>query len=122
MLWLGYHRISYIGGRQDTPISEGEFRDKVTRWAERTGHEVELLPVERDQTGSKFKRPILESAIKRIEAGEAAGLIVVRYNRLSRATASDTHLIVERVEAAGAKWTRPTSPTPTPPRAGWPET
>lgn len=96
--WLGYHRISRIGGRVDTPVSEREFQDKVTGFAERKGWEVELLPVEKDQTGSKLKRPILEAAIRRIEAGQAAGLIVVRYNRLSRATASDTHLIIERVE------------------------
>jgi DNA invertase Pin-like site-specific DNA recombinase len=96
--WLGYHRISRIGGRVDTPVSDGEFREKVTAFAERKGWEVELLPVEKDQTGSKLERPILEGAIRRIEARQAAGLIVVRYNRLSRATASDTHLIVERIE------------------------
>jgi site-specific DNA recombinase len=96
--WLGYHRISRIGGRVDTPVSDGEFREKVTAFAERKGWQVELLPVEKDQTGSKLERPILEDAIRRIEARQAAGLIVVRYNRLSRATASDTHLIVERIE------------------------
>jgi DNA invertase Pin-like site-specific DNA recombinase len=96
--WLGYHRISRIGGRVDTPVSDGEFRQKVTGFADRKGFDLELLPVEKDQTGSKFERPILEEAIRRIESGEAAGLIVVRYNRLSRATASDTHLIIERVE------------------------
>jgi site-specific DNA recombinase len=100
-LWLGYHRISRIGGRVDTPVSEREFRDKVTAFAEPKGWEVELLPVEKDQTGSKLDRPILEDAIRRIEAHQAVGLIVVRYNRLSRATASDTHLIVERIENGG---------------------
>lgn len=62
-----------------------------------------MLPVEKDQTGSKLKRPILDAAIRRIEAGAAAGLIVVRFNRLSRATVSDTHLIIERIEAAGGQ-------------------
>ena len=103
MLWLGYHRISYIGKRADTPVSEGEYREAVSRFAAANRYEVELLPVERDQTGSKLGRPILESAIKRIESGEAAGLSVVRWNRLSRATVSDTHLIVERIERAGGK-------------------
>jgi site-specific DNA recombinase len=103
MMWLGYHRISYIGKRADTPVSEAEYREKVERFAERNGLEVELLPVERDQTGSKLKRPILEAAIKRVERGAAAGLIVVRYNRLSRATASDTHLIIDRIAAASGR-------------------
>src|SRR5918911_4304716 len=102
-MWLGYHRISYIGRRADTPVSEREYREQVSGFAERNGLELELLPVERDQTGSKFKRPILEAAIARIERGEAPGLIVVRYNRLSRATASDTHLIMDRIKAAGGQ-------------------
>lgn len=101
--WLGYHRISRIGDRPDTDVSEGEFSTAVEAFAASNGFDVELLPVEKDQTGSKLKRPILDGAIRRIEAGEASGLIVVRFNRLSRATVSDTHLVIERIEAAGGQ-------------------
>ena len=102
-IWLGYHRISRVGGRPDTPVSEGEFERMVTAFAERNGFQLELLPVEKDQTGSKFERRIFKDAMRRIEDGEAAGVIVVRYNRLSRATVSDTHLAVEHIERAGGK-------------------
>src|SRR3954449_13456693 len=101
--WLGYHRISRIGDRADTPVSDEEYREQVRRFAAHEGYELELLPVEKDQTGSKLNRPIFEAAVQRIERGEAAGMIVVRYNRLSRATVSDTHLAVERVERAGGR-------------------
>ena len=37
------------------------------------GWRVEMLPPELDVSGGKVKRPILEGAIERIEAGDVAG-------------------------------------------------
>jgi hypothetical protein len=52
-------------------------------------------------SGSKAKRPILEAAIERVEAGKTAGIVVARLDRLARLIPSERIALLERVEAAG---------------------
>jgi DNA invertase Pin-like site-specific DNA recombinase len=99
--WLAYHRISRVGKRLDTPVSEGEFRRAVESYATRKGIALEVLATEKDESGSKMSRPILDAAVRRVEEGDAAGIVVVQYDRLSRAKKSDAHAVIERIEAAG---------------------
>lgn len=102
-VWLGYHRISRVGDRPDTPISEGEAAREIKRLAARIGVEVELLPVEKDETGGRVDRPVLERGVRAIESGQYGGLLVAQYDRLSRAHLADAYRIIQRVEEAGGQ-------------------
>ncbi len=101
--WLGYHRISRVGDRFDTPVSEGEAESEIRRAAVELGVPVRMLPTEKNQTGGEMARPILERAVTDIEAGKAAGLIVVHYDRLSRAELVDALVVIKRIEDAGGQ-------------------
>lgn len=101
--WLGYHRISRVGDRPDTPVSEGEAERTVRDYAERKGLTVEMLPVEKNISGGKMQRPILGSAIEAIEGGQAAGIIVPYLDRLSRAELVDALTTIQRIEDAGGQ-------------------
>jgi DNA invertase Pin-like site-specific DNA recombinase len=101
--WLGYHRISRVGDRVDTPVSETQFERTVRDYAERKGLLLEMLPVEKNVSGGEMQRPILGAALERVERGEAAGIVVAMYDRLSRAELVDALTTIRQIERAGGQ-------------------
>lgn len=68
---LGYSRVSRVAGRENLISPELQQR-RIQSYADMKGWRVEMLPPELDVSGGKVKRPILEGAIERIEAGDVA--------------------------------------------------
>jgi len=102
--FAGYHRVSRIGARDEELLRSPELAAKaIHAAAERDGETVVMFEAELDVSGSKAKRPILESILERIEAGEFAGLYVVRLNRLTRMAPRARLELFERIEAAGGE-------------------
>lgn len=102
MTWLGYSRVSSVGGRDATLISPEQQRQRIAEYASARGYEVEMLEPELNVSGAKRSRPILDTAIARIEAG-AEGIIVASLDRLSRMALSDALSVIERIESAGGQ-------------------
>jgi DNA invertase Pin-like site-specific DNA recombinase len=61
-----------------------------------------MLPAELDQSGADDSRPILQSAIERIERGELEGVIVWNFARFTRSLASSIAFL-ESIEKAGGQ-------------------
>jgi site-specific DNA recombinase len=102
-VWLGYSRVSRVGGRSETLISPDVQRKRIAGFCEMRGFEVEMLPPELDVSGGKVSRPILDQAIARIESGEAEGVIVAQLDRLSRMALTDALETIHRIEGAGGQ-------------------
>lgn len=101
--WLGYTRVSHVGGRSGDRFHSPEEQAEVIRaWAKQRRERVELLPAELDESGGRVDRPILTAAVERVERGEARGIVVAYLSRASRST---RHLLdtCDRVEAAGGE-------------------
>ena len=101
-LYGGYVRVSRVGDRAETLKSPEDQEREITRWAEATKNDVEMLAPELDRSGADDARPILLEAIERIEHGELAGIVVYRLDRFTRSLASSLRMI-ERIEAAGGE-------------------
>lgn len=102
-VWLGYSRVSRVGGRGERLISPQMQERRIIGFAEGRGLEVEILPPELDVSGATVERPILGDAIARIERGEAEGIIVATLDRLSRMSITDALRTIERIEGAGGQ-------------------
>jgi len=101
--WVGYVRVSHVGGREgDSFRSPEEQADRIRAWARSRGENVVVLDPELDQSGGRLDRPILTRAVDGIEAGRYRGLVVAY---LSRASRSVKHLLEmwERIELAGGE-------------------
>lgn len=101
-VWAGYVRVSRVGERSETLISPKLQERAIRAWAERAGEEVVMLEAELDASGGDDSRPVLLSAIERIERGELDGLAVWRFDRFTRSLASSLRFL-ERIEAAGGQ-------------------
>ena len=101
--WLGYVRVSFVGGREgDAFRSPRDQEAAIREWAARRNEPVEMLPPELDQSGAATDRPVLTEAIARIERGEARGLVVAYLSRAAR----NVRLLLdldERIRRAGGK-------------------
>lgn len=102
-MWLGYARVSRVGGRSETLISPDVQRKRIAGFCEMRGFEIEMLPPELDVSGGRVSRPILDSAIARIESGEVEGVIVAQLDRLSRMALTDALGTIQRIEGAGGQ-------------------
>jgi site-specific DNA recombinase len=101
--WLGYRRVSRVGDRAERLISPELQAVRIESYAASKRLALELLPPELDVSGKEVSRPILDLALRRIESGEAAGIIVAQLDRLSRAGIVATHHLIQRIESAGGK-------------------
>jgi site-specific DNA recombinase len=101
-MWLGYSRVSRVAGREHL-ISPELQQARIRSFAEVRGWAVEMLPPELDVSGGKVSRPVLDSAIARIERGEAEGVIVAQIDRLSRMMMASALGVIERIEQAGGQ-------------------
>jgi site-specific DNA recombinase len=100
---IGYVRVSRVGGRSgDSFISPTEQRKAIEALAARKGLQVSLWLDELDASGGDATRPKWNEAIQRVEAGEAAGILVWNLRRFSRSL-KDALNSLERIEAAGGK-------------------
>lgn len=97
--WLGYIRVSTWKEEKISP----ELQESAIRaWAKRTGRQIiEPLIVDLDATGRNFKRRII-GGIKRVEAGEARGIVVWKYSRFGRSRDGIAHNLKRLEDVGGA--------------------
>ena len=94
--------MSRQGSREDERFRSPAFQaDLIEQYGAREGLAIELAPPEVDVSGSKARRPILDELIRRVEAGELAGIIVAKLDRLSRLAPRDRVELFDRIEGAG---------------------
>jgi site-specific DNA recombinase len=102
MRYAGYVRVSQQGSREDERFRSPAFQaELIEQYGAREGLAIELAPAEVDVSGSKARRPILDELIRRVEAGELAGIIVAKLDRLSRLAPRDRVELFDRIEGAG---------------------
>jgi site-specific DNA recombinase len=97
-----YVRVSRVAGREgDSFHSPEEQRAAIERYA--AAHDFELVHFEPelDVSGSKARRPVLDSILEGIKAGQLGGLVVFRLDRLSRLAPRDRVALFADVEDAG---------------------
>jgi site-specific DNA recombinase len=96
----GYIRVSRVAGRSgDSFISPGEQKERIAAWAKSQGHSIGKWHEDLDQPGSRSNRPGLIAAMKRIEGGASAGLVVARLDRFGRSVQDSANLLA-RIRAA----------------------
>jgi DNA invertase Pin-like site-specific DNA recombinase len=97
----GYVRVSQVRGRHgERFISPTVQADDIRRWA-RERHAVVLhIFEELDESGLRGDRPLLEDAVRRVEAGASDGIVVARLDRFGRSLLHGLHT-VERIRTAG---------------------
>lgn len=102
-IWAGYGRVSRVGDRTDTLISDKQQVERNTEFAARRGLELEQFPIELDVSGAKSSRPILDEIMNGIEDGRYAGVVVPVLDRLSRMDMLDALVTIRRIEEAGGQ-------------------
>lgn len=102
--FLGYVRVSKVGDRSGPGfISPDVQRDTIERLALANGLELAELVEELDVSGGKSaEERRLEELVRRIEEGEAGGLLVWKVSRFSRSLA-DGVLTADRIAKAGGR-------------------
>jgi DNA invertase Pin-like site-specific DNA recombinase len=81
MLYIGYVRVS-TREQGDSGVGLEAQRLAIRAWAGQQG--VELLLVEDVATGKNVNRPGLQRARSLLQSGQAAGLVVMKLDRLAR--------------------------------------
>jgi site-specific DNA recombinase len=97
----GYVRVSRVGNRRgERFISPDVQREQISAWADARG--IGLLRVfeELDESGMRANRPLLQEAIRRVEAGESDGLVVSKVSRFGRSLIAGL-VAIERIHDAG---------------------
>jgi DNA invertase Pin-like site-specific DNA recombinase len=101
-LWVdGYVRVSKVGRRRgERFISPTVQRELIESWAVMRGARVLEVFVELDESGARVDRPLLETALQRVESGFSQGIVVSKVDRFGRSLVSGLAAI-ERVTRAG---------------------
>ena len=100
MLVDGYVRVSQVAGRSgDRFISPAVQREQIAGWARLRRAHLGRIFEELDESGSRSDRPLLEEAIRRIEAGASDGIVVAKLDRFGRSLL-DALVAIERIQAA----------------------
>src|SRR5688572_2403673 len=103
----GYVRVSRVGKRRGPRfISPSVQREAIEQWAARQGFQLLEVFEELDESGARADRPLLEQAIRRIEAGASAGMAVWRVDRFGRSLSDGVQTIerIERIRAVGGRF------------------
>lgn len=104
--WAGIIRISHLGDRVvgSDSLRSDKSQEKAIRNAVPPGHSLDLLPPEYDISGGLplDKRPSLRQAVRGVESGKYAGIVVAYQSRLFRNTIEE-EAVFSRVEAAGGE-------------------
>lgn len=68
MVWAGYVRVSFVGGREGTRFrSPRDQADSLRAWARARGEPIEILDPDLDESGGTLDRPSLQQALEGIE-------------------------------------------------------
>src|SRR4051794_30577699 len=97
----GYVRVSDVAGRHGASfISPRMQRERIGAWC--ALYDARLLHVfeELDESGGRADRPMLLSALQRIEEGHSQGLVVAKIDRFGRSL-QDALGHIDRIERAG---------------------
>jgi site-specific DNA recombinase len=97
----GYVRVSRVGYRRgERFISPSVQREQISAWAQ--ARPATLLEVweELDESGGDAGRPLLETAVERIEHGVSQGLVVASVDRFGRSLLHGL-TVIDRIERAG---------------------
>lgn len=101
----GYIRVSRIGGRSgEGYIPPDEQREAIAAYARELGVRVpdDAWFEDQDYSGGNLDRPGWERVVQRIEAGELAGVIVLRTDRFARNVPDGAGQIRHIVDECGA--------------------
>lgn len=102
MRLIGYVRVSRVAGRDgERFISPDVQRDRIGSYAAAQGHAVTDILEDLDQPGSRYERPGFQEALRRVETGEADGIIVAAIDRFARSV-PDAAAALRRLDDAGA--------------------
>jgi DNA invertase Pin-like site-specific DNA recombinase len=97
----GYVRVSQIAGRGgERFISPGVQRDQIRSWAKANNAQIGEVFEELDQSGARSDRPLLLTALERVERGESQGIVVAKLDRFGRSLVDGLSKI-DRIVAAG---------------------
>ena len=98
---IAYIRVSQRRGRDgesfQSPIQQ---RERIEMTARAFGHEIVDMYEEIDESGTRADRPLLQRALRRIEAGEVDGLAVYKIDRFGRSQL-DGLLQLRRLRSVG---------------------
>ena len=101
MILDGYIRVSQVAGRSgESFISPAVQREQIERWAAAHGVLIGEVLEELDESGGRRDRPVLETAIRRVERGDSNGLAVPYMSRFGRSLL-DALLAIERITKVG---------------------
>jgi len=97
----GYVRVSKVGGRASRRfISPALQREQIHAWANLQGARVLEVFEELDESGARADRPLLQEAIRRVEAGVSQGVVVAVLDRFGRSLV-DSLALIDRIQVAG---------------------
>ena len=114
-----YVRVSRVAGRGgDSFISPEVQEDRARAYADAFGHSIEGVHVDLDRTGGNFKRPGIQEALRRVEAGETDGIIVSDLDRFGR-SAIEIHSQLERIKGTGGYFVAVRQGIDTSEKGGW---
>jgi site-specific DNA recombinase len=107
----GYVRVSRVGGRDQTDgfISPDVQERAIREWSARGGVEIVVQPHELNVSGGTMNRPIFNSILERIRAGQSGGLVVYKLDRFARTLLGALNTLEElgRHDATFASVTEP---------------
>src|SRR5215831_8985187 len=95
--WGAWGRVSRVGDRDETLRSPEQQRSITFGFAEREGLTIDEWLCGIDVSGAKVTDSELMRLVERVEAGELAGIIVPRLNRLSRLKPKQRLELLERI-------------------------
>jgi DNA invertase Pin-like site-specific DNA recombinase len=101
MILDGYIRVSQVGGRAgDSFISPRVQREQIEGWVKLNGATLGEVFEELDESGARSDRPLLSTAIERVERGRSGGVVVAKLDRFGRKVVDGLRGIA-RIEEAG---------------------
>src|SRR4051812_32988475 len=101
MLVDAYIRVSQVAGRSgERFISPVVQRERILGWAQARGARIGEVFEELDESGARADRPLLQEALRRVEAGQSDGIVVSKLDRFGRSFV-DSLAAIERIRAAG---------------------
>ncbi len=101
MIVDGYLRISKLNGREgESFISPSVQREQIEGWAQSRGAMIATVFEEMEESGGRADRPMLMSALARVESGLTDGIVVATLDRFGRSLL-DGLAAIDRIRAAG---------------------
>lgn len=102
--YAAYPRVSRIGARDEDRLRSPDLQLQLIRQKAKTeGLTIVEYPAEIDVSGAKPARAILNQIIAAIQAGDLAGIIVAKLDRLSRLSPRDRVTLFDQIETAGGR-------------------